>query len=52
MKIDIEETAKIISHLSAYGKIHTVKNIHYPAGTHEEFINRAERWLSRYSNKI
>ena len=46
------EAEVIISNLMAYGRIHTVKRVFYTAGTHEEFIERAEVWLSKFRNRM
>ena len=42
---DIEEAKQIIRHLKAYGLIHIVTGVKYVAGTHADFIDRAEKWL-------
>ena len=44
---EMEEAKQIIQNLKAYGMIHTVKGVSYTAGSHEEFIERANKWLSR-----
>lgn len=41
----LSETILIIENLMAYGKIHTVKGVRYVEGSHEEIIEKAERWL-------
>lgn len=41
----LSEAILIIENLMAYGKIHTVKGVRYVEGSHEEIIEKAERWL-------
>jgi hypothetical protein len=41
----LSEAILIIENLMAYGKIHTVKGVRYAEGSHEEIIDKAERWL-------
>lgn len=48
----MKEAKIIIKALQAYGKIHTVEGVVYPEGSHEQIIERADRWLwkNRKSN--
>ena len=41
----LSEAILIIENLIGYGKIHTVKGVVYPEGSHQDFIEKAERWL-------
>ena len=41
----LSEAILIIENLMTYGKIHTVKGVRYVEGSHEEIIEKAERWL-------
>ena len=52
MNEKLKEADEIISYLSAYGSIHTVEGVSYPAGTHREFITKAQNWLNRYRNNL
>lgn len=44
----LSEALTIISHLKAYGMIHTVKGVVYPEGSHEDFIKRADDFISNF----
>jgi len=48
-----QEAIEIIETLMSYGRIRTVKGVNYPAGTHEEMLDRADKWLfdNRPQNK-
>jgi len=43
----LEEIIEIMQTLMAYGKIRPIKGVEYPEGTHEEIIERADKWLYR-----
>lgn len=45
-KRDVEFVVDLISNLAAYGKIHTVEGISYSSGTHKEYIEKADRYVS------
>ena len=47
----LEEAAEIIRNLKAFGMIHTVKGVVYPEGSHQDFIDRAEKWLYKFYKK-
>lgn len=44
-KKDVEFVVDLISNLAAYGKIHTVKGVSYPSGTHKEYIEKADQYV-------
>lgn len=43
----LDEAIEIIQSLMAYGKIRPINGVRYPEGTHEEMIERADKWLYR-----
>jgi len=46
-----KEATTIIENLMAYGRIHTISNVVYMDGSHEEILDRAERWLNNIRKK-
>lgn len=41
-----EELLPILEALHSYGRIHTVRGVIYPEGSHEEILDRLERYLN------
>jgi hypothetical protein len=43
----LSEAILIMENLMAYGRIHTVKGVIYVEGSHEEILEKAEKWLNK-----
>lgn len=54
MKKQIEEAIVIIETLLAYGRIRSVSGVRYPAGSHLDMLDKADKWLwdNRPQNKV
>ena len=51
VKYKNSEAVVIIENLKTYGMIHTVEGVVYSDGSHEHFINEADKWLYNYHIK-
>lgn len=43
----LSEAILIMENLMAYGRIHTVKGVRYVEGSHEEILDKADKWLNK-----
>ena len=43
----LSEAILIIENLMAYSRIHTVKEVRYVEGSHEEILDKAKEWLKK-----
>lgn len=49
---ELNEAVSIIETLMQYGNIRPIEGVVYPAGTHKEFLHKANEWLHRNRSKV